>query len=148
MSKANIDGLRGGTEKASSRQEEGPPLHHTVCSPTRACAGLFWCCLPPQVARLACREGSCEDAIPDGWCATSPFRSSIQFVPTTALRSREGRRPSRPAQQEMEVKLRRVFVMLACCSLFHAAESDSGCCCHSKLYRTALTGRGPGALSR
>lgn len=99
MSKANIDGLRGGTEKASSRQEEGPPLHHTQCVLlTRACAGLFWCCLPPQVARLVCLEGRCEDVIPDGWCATSPFRGSIQFVPT-ALRSRDGRRPSRPAQQ-------------------------------------------------
>ncbi|XP_075872786.1 T-cell-specific surface glycoprotein CD28-like [Nelusetta ayraudi] len=30
----------------------------------------------------------------------------------------------------MEMKLLRVFVMLACCSLFHAAESDSRCCCH------------------
>lgn len=101
MSKANIDGLEGGTEKASSRQEEGPPLHHTVCSPTRACAGLCWCCLPPQVACLVCRERRCEDAIPDGWCATSPFRGSIQFVPT-ALRSREGRRPTGDGDEAAE----------------------------------------------
>lgn len=142
------------TSKVKPKKYEvvrGKGLHSTTqCYSTRGCAELFCCCHHTSV--FVCCESHGEDVIPYGWFASSPFPSSIQFI-ATALSSREGRRPSlvpmasRPAQQEMRMKLLMVLVMLVCCSFFHAAESDSSCNCDSKFYRMALAGCDPCALS-
>lgn len=119
-------------------------LHSTTwCSYQRMCSVVLL--LPQRAAPfVVLRHG--EDVIPDRSCATSPFRRWIQFV-STALTSREGRRPalvtvgqSGGATGETEMKLLRVFATLACL-FFNAAKLDSSCNCDGKLCHMARTGR-------